>query len=248
MLALLCACSMHAGASSPLSDAARALGDIRSGTMRFRLNAQTPGGAATGFALEGTFDMSKAGELPRARLRYTTSGSARDIDATFVSDGKSASVQTGGRMIALPPAQAERLRSSDGAGPLRELRVDRWLVDPMTADGGSLDGVATTKTSASIDVVNMVNDLAALASKTGAAAQQITGKDADRLRRAVRRTAFEAWAGREDHYLRRLRMTVTLGVEGLGSLRRALGRYAGVTLAMSLDLEKPNQPVAAAAS
>jgi hypothetical protein len=241
-------------ATKTLRAAASKLGTIRSGKLALRLLVEPRGpGGEFGFGLAGPFALPKAaGALPVARLVYTQIAGGRRGSATFISTGRRAFVSVGGTAYRLPPAQARQLRGGTSAlgrtGGLKALRIDRWIEEPKASDGGRMGGVATDHVHARLDVVNAVNDLLGIARELGSSrAQRLTGRDAERLRRATRSGNFDLYAGKDDHLLRRLTVAVDLGFDVPKVLRAALGRVVGAKVLFDLRVTNPNRPVTVSA-
>ena len=126
---------------------------------------------------------------------------------------------------------------------LEELRVDDWIIDPKSSDGGDVGGADTDKIEAELDVVAAVNDLAELATSFGGSSlDAIEGQEAEQLRNAVRDAKIEVWTGDEDRLLRRLRLEADFDPQ-LPDWLEELARAAGSTVIFELEIDDPNEPV-----
>ena len=253
-LAAAAGCGGEAGTSNPgraLAETAANLGEIRSGTLEFRLAVEPhEEGGDFGFELSGPFELAEPGKLPVARIDYTqTAGDERET-VTLTSTGERAYVTVDGTAYELPPERAEGLRSAGetlggegGEGGLGELEIDDWIRSAESSDGGDVGGADTDKIEAELDVVAAVNDLIALSADLGGPElETVEGDDATQLRQAVEESKLEVWTGDDDRLLRRLRIEVDFDPslpEGLEELARA----AGSKVVFELEIDGPNEPV-----
>jgi len=136
-LAAVAGCGGEESPNEALSKTAGNLQKIKSGTLAVDVSATGRGAGADaglGFELDGPFALPTEGRLPVAKLRYTQLSGAQRATATFISTGKEAFVEAGGRAQRLPEAQARQLRAATGqvssGGGVRELRAAR---SPMSA-------------------------------------------------------------------------------------------------------------------
>lgn len=249
LVAALGGCGGESGTSNPgraLAETAANLGKIRSGTLHFELMVDPhEEGAAFGFELAGPFRLPRPGELPVAKIDYTqTAGDQRET-VTLISTGERAFVTVDGTTYELPASAAEQLRAgeSGGGSGLEELRIDDWIRDPKSSDGGDVGGTDTDKIEAGLDVVAAANDLIELARGFGGPdLGTIDGAEAEQLRDAVRDATLAVWTGDEDRLLRRLRIEADFDPqlpEGLEELARA----AGSKVTFELAIDDPNAPV-----
>src|SRR5918911_644183 len=172
---LLAACGGKA--HGVLSQTAARLGEIRSGelSMSFFVTPRGVGhGRRFGYELHGPFALRGNGSLPLAHVEYTQTANGKSATVTFVSTGTRAYVVANGRQIAVPTNALSGVGGSGGKG-FSELRNDDWGKHPhgagcKTKRQGSLECV-----DADLDVVNAVNDLAALA-------RSVSGRQLPRIR------------------------------------------------------------------
>ncbi|HEX9968811.1 MAG TPA: hypothetical protein VGB03_01630 [Acidimicrobiales bacterium] len=247
-LAAVAACGTGGGgASSVLEEATEKLAEVRSGELHLRVTASTLAADAreVGFDVKGPFALSDtAGGLPKVRFAYTDLLGAKSATTTFVSDGDRAFVEHGGRTTPVPEDDVAHLRGkadTKKAAALGGLRLDEWADDPeQSEDGGTV--------TAEVDAVAALNDVFGVAASVGADSgstfPRIEGKDAERFRRAVRSSRMEVeTAG--DNVLRALRLVIELAPPDADKerIQRLLGRFNGARLAVTLELDRVNQPV-----
>jgi hypothetical protein len=152
-------------------------------------------------------------------------------------------VTAGGKTRALPDGVVASLRGGDASDPLEKLHIDHWTHDARKSAGPRIDGVATDRISAKVDVVDALNDLSSLAGSTGGerVVPEVGGREATRLRDAVKRARLDLWSDKQDHLLRRLRVDVALGFDVPRTLRRALGHLIGAQLSLRMSLSRVNR-------
>jgi hypothetical protein len=245
-------CGGESGTSDPgkaLSETAAKLGEIDSGTLKFRLAVEPrEEGGDFGFELSGPFQLAEAGKLPVANVDYTqTAGDERET-VTLTSTGEKAYVTVDGTAYELPAETADQLRSaldgdSQGGAGLEELQIDDWIVDPESSDGGEVGGADTDKITADLDVVAALNDLVELAGGLGGPdLKPVEGEDAEQLREAVQDAKLEIWTGDDDRLLRRLRIEADFD-PSLPEELEELARAAGSKVVFELEIANPNEPV-----
>ena len=224
-------------AERTLSKASDALEQVRSGSLRLKVAAATTAQSdhEVGFELEGPFELAEEkGALPEVRFAVTDLMGARSQSATFVSDGRQATVTQQGRTTQVDDADIAHLRGrADAADGLLRLHVDEWARSPrVQADG---------KVVSEVDVVKALNDVLSVAADVGTeprSVDRIEGEDAERLRRSVRSSRLEVRVDEDTDVVRQVRMLVTFGVRARDDLARVLGRLAGVQLAVEFDLDE----------
>lgn len=251
--ALVGGCGSGPSAEEVLAETADRLGDIRSGTLALSLTVAGRDGdpaSAAGFELRGPFSLEGPGPLPVARLDYTQIAGAERETVTLISTGDRAFVEVDGRAFDLPPEQEASLRDvledvgEEGAG---ELPLDDWIEAPRLSDGGRVDGAATDRVDARLDVPAAVNALSALANGTGASAggmlPRVTDADAEMLERSVRTAQLELRTGAEDRLLRRLAVDLDFALAPPPALQPRLGRLVGLQIDFRLGIDRVNAAV-----
>lgn len=223
-------------AEQTLSKAADALEDVRRGSLRLKVAAATTAASdrEVGFELEGPFELAeKKGALPEVRFAVTDLMGSQMHSATFVSDGRHATVTQQGRTVEVEDADVAHLRGqADPTDGLVRLHVDEWARSPRMEPGGRVVG--------EVDVVNALNDVLSVAADVGAdprGVDRIEGDDAERLRRSVRGSRIEVLVDDDTDVVRQVRMLLTFGVRTRDDVARVLGRLAGVQLAVEVDLD-----------
>ena len=240
-------CGGEAGTAHPmqaLAQTAAKLDEIKSGTLHFALDVEPhEDGGSFGFELDGPFELRGPDELPVAEIEYTQTAGGERESVTLTSTGEEAFITVDGTAYELPPDRIDELRGESGAGGLEELRIDDWLVEPESSDGGDVGGTDTDKIEAKLDVVAAVNDLAELAQSFGGPAlDPIGGQEAEQLQSAVRDAKIEVWTGDEDRLLRRLRIEADFDPQLPGWLEE-LARAAGSKVTFELAIDDANEPV-----
>ena len=184
-------------AKDALSKTAANLGKIRSGTLHVQLLVTPTGkslGGATGFLIDGPFELSSGKHYPEAAISYTQLAAGKRATVRVISTGTGGVVIAGGKAHPLAPAQLEELRAAAApGGGVGRVVLDRWLRNPNLSDGGEVGGASTDRVRADLDVVQAANGLLALA--PGTHARRLEGANANRLAKAVRSARFEpkAW-------------------------------------------------------
>ncbi len=252
LLALCCAAFLGASCglvgSDPLERAASSLRDIRSGTLGFRLLAETEGGQEAGFFLRGVFSLPEGAELPLADLSYGRLGISGEPDTGFVSTGEAAFVEVDGQAYELPPAAVESLVGAAepaDEGPFGELELEDWVKEPEVSDGRPIDanGGESVVIEGDLDVVRALNDLLDLARGTGGFdVPPLEGEEAERLEAAVESARLETMTD-DDDVFRRLEIEVELGADAPESLSEPLADLLGVGFKLQVSIDEPNEPV-----
>jgi len=216
LLALLLAVGACDDDASPgeraLADAAEAMEGVQAGSLRFRVAASTTGQPRpVGFEVAGPFRLAeKEGALPEVELAVTDLLGRRSQEATFVSDGKQASVTQDGRTTELDDEAVAHLRGrADAEDGLLRLRLDEWAESPRLED---------ERVVAEVDPVALLNDVVAVAADVGADSREferLRGEDADRLRDSVRSSRLEVVLDPGTDMPREARAEVTFGRLGL---------------------------------
>ena len=233
-------------------ETASKLGTIRSGVLQFRQVAGAAGEETprdVGFELAGPFALPEPGALPVTQIDYTRIAGESRTTTQLVSTGSRAFVVLNGTAYQLPFEQTERLRApsqppeDDGFGGLR---IDRWIEDPQLAPGEPVEDTPTHRITGTVDVVRTLNDLFAFGRRVGAAelaVPEITGDDADQLRRVTESATVELLTGADDRLLRQLSVDIRLAAQVPDRVRTALGPVAAARIQLFLAVEQPNTPV-----
>jgi hypothetical protein len=242
------------GSEDALSETASNLGEIESGVLVLRVLVEGTGKGEgqVGFELDGPFALAQEGKLPVAEIAYRKIAGDETAEATFISTGERAFVETGGQTYELPDAMIANLRAPEGGTQpvegLEELEIGDWMVEPEVSDGGEVGGADTDRIRSRLDVVAAVNDMLELARGLGAAdLGTLEGDGAEQLRRAVQSSSIDVFTGKEDRLLRRLAIDVEFGATGPPELEQVLGELGGAHLIFDFEIGDPNEPVEVAA-
>ena len=239
-----------------MEETASTLNTVRSGVLQFRLVAGPVGAQENpevGYELSGPFALAEPGALPVTQLDYTRIAGENRATTQLVSTGSRAFVVVDGTAYQLPFDQTERLRApreaaeDDGFGGLQ---ISDWVDDPQLAPGEAVGDSPTDRVTGSVDVVRTLNDLFAFGRNVGATEldlPQITGDDADELRRVTESATLELLTGTQDRVLRRLSVDIRLRAPVPDRVRAALGPIAAAQIRFLLAVEQPNTPVTVAA-
>jgi len=230
-------------AKDALSKTAANLGKIRSGTLHVQLLVTPTGkslGGATGFLIDGPFELSSGKRYPEAAISYTQLAAGKRATVRVISTGTGGVVIAGGKAHPLAPAQLEELRAAAApGGGVGRVVLDRWLRNPNLSDGGEVGGASTDRVRADLDVVQAANGLLALA--PGTHARRLEGANANRLAKAVRSARFELYTGKKDRLLRRATIDVDFALDVPPALRKALGSLVGARIHFVLAVDRPNE-------
>jgi hypothetical protein len=237
-----------------LAETASNLGEIESGVLVLRVLVEGTGDleVEVGFELDGPFALAQEGKLPVAEIAYRKVAGDETAEATFISTGERAFVETGGQTYELPESMVADLRAAEGGSQpvegLEELEIGDWIVEPEVLDGGEVGGAETDRIRSRLDVVAAVNDMLELGRRLGAAdLGTLEGEGAEQLRRAVQSSSIDVFTGKEDRLLRRLAIDVEFGATGPPELEQVLGELGGAHLVFDLEIGAPNEPVEVAA-
>ena len=231
------------GDDTPLAAADKAMAGLDAGKVRLQLTATAGVDSPTapvGFRMEGPFSTAK-GTLAVLDLRYTRLLGGKEDVTQVVSTGDAVYVVAGGRVTEVPTADAARLRLGDGDGGVSELGVAGWAEDAKVqkrADG-------TRLVTASLDVADLLSDLARISEQAGGGTGSGLKLDADaagRLRRLVRSSVLTVELGPDD-LPRSLQAVVDFGGQVPDELRQALGPFAAARLELDLAVERLTKPL-----
>jgi hypothetical protein len=221
------------------------LGDIQSGLLSLRAEiiptGQTAKGAV-GVRLAGPFSFRSHQRLPVARIRYTQLAGSRRASATLVSTGRRAYVEAEGQVQRLSAAQERELARAVGGGSgsrgLGGLGLDlaNWTEDPKLGEGPS-GGTPTDRVTARVDAAAAIKDVLHAAGAGG----KLDDSAVAGIKRAVRRSSLELLTTKDDHLLRRLRLS--LGFRTPPQLAGLVGGIDGGRLLFVLAIARPNMRV-----
>ena len=236
-----------------LRETSEKLSEVRSGQLSMRFVVAPLSSASdsdVGFAIKGRFALAtQARRLPHTDLAYTQIAGAQQETARIVSDGRAAWVRIGGQAYTLPAQRTRRLRrgsgGGDGAAGLDILRIDRWIADPKSSDGGQIDGVSTTRITGKLRVATALRDLLALGRRAGTdvGARPIGDEAADKLEEAKENASITLHTGEDDRVLRKLVLRASFPLQRTRELGGTIGRLRGAEVRFSLSLRRVGRPV-----
>ncbi|HUQ21845.1 MAG TPA: hypothetical protein VM049_02425 [Gaiellaceae bacterium] len=241
---VLAGCAGEAGPAGPaLQGTAANLDEIESGVLSVSVRMAPKDGEEFGYDIRGPVELAGDGKFPLADVKYTQIAGGRDDTVRLVleEDG-SGWIERAGKRTDLTESQLSELRSSGsllGAGGLRTLGFEKWIVDPKLSDGPN----DTDKVTADLDVAAAMAGLSAL---SGALKQDVvlTAKQRKEVADAVDDSSFELLTGKEDRLLRKLALDFSLGADVPADLRDAIGDdVVGARFSFDLGLDKVNEPV-----
>jgi hypothetical protein len=236
VLALVVLCAAGCGSGSVVSETGKNLGKIHSGVLDLKLIVTPQDGSDPfGFELKGPFAL-REGKLPVARIAYTQVANGTSATATLVSNGARVWVVSDGGTNELTSAETSRLRAPES---LRGMDIGSWIRDETVSSGP--DG--TDRVRGKVDVVAVANGLRDIAALAGRRIETIEGRDADRLRDALRASRVELLTSKKDRLLRRLALFANLGFAVPESLKQALGTTVGAKVDFVFAVARPNSRV-----
>jgi hypothetical protein len=253
-VAAICALGCGGGGNDPaktaVKEASDSLGKIHSGRMDFSFTLTPhadPRQGPVGVKLAGPFAASTGNGLPQLQVTYTRLAGNKSTTAEIVSTGSAAYVVSGGQARPLSAPQSAPLRGAlTTSGGLGGLGVDpsRWIKDARLDAGPAIDGAKTDRITGKLDAGAALKDLAALAHRSGAAAQ-VPDSEIKRVDDAVSSSSIRVIAGHDDHLLRELTVRVALRLPP--GLRSRIPAAGGVDALLVMRIERPNSPVHVAA-
>jgi hypothetical protein len=224
-----------------LADAQAGLAAVHKGDLDMRFTAGAGPQAAghdVGFALQGPFDFTgPAGTLPVAKLRFTRLLGGRDRTTTFESTADQAFVERGARRVALTPAQLQGLRLGPSSSEAVGLKLSSWATGKTVQRRAG----AMNKVDADVDAVRVLNDVLAMAGQFGGDVRPVQGKNADRLRQAVRTAHMTMLVGAKDGLMRSLTVDIAFAPSAAAAakVKQALGDLAAARLHLDLAVKAP---------
>lgn len=240
-----------------MKQAATSFGDVSRGTFRFAITI-TPNGSASAapssIELSGPFEIVPGKPLPVAKITYSVSSGGRSQVVTLLTTGDKAYTVIKGQAYELPASATKELKAAtkdlskpgEGKGLSGiKLNFDKWLVDPQVAAGRDVDGTATWRTTAGVNIVNALKDLTssagAFSSITGQSVPALKDKDLESVKKGIKDARVVVYVGRYDRIIRLLDLTMDFTTPE--NQQSALGGVTGGRMNMSLGISNPNQPV-----
>lgn len=247
-----------------MKQASQSFGEVERGVFSFEISI-TPKGSesaeASSIKLAGPFELVSDKPLPEAQITYTITSGERSQTVNLVTTGDEAYTIVGGQAYELPDEAAKQLReatkqlSDDGNGKDGKsestglsglnLNFDKWLIDPEVSDGGEVDGTAVWSTSAKVDVVAALQDLAssasALSGVTGSAVPKLSESEIKQLEDSFSNARVEVLVGKYDGIVRGIDLSMDFSTPA--ALSASTGGITGGKLNVKIGIEDPNQPV-----
>jgi hypothetical protein len=240
---------------------------VRSGRIDLSMELNSAGNSALGgplgVALEGPFENTPAGSLPRFALAVTLSTEGASIPLGATSTGSAFYLKLGGQYYELPRASLAALRSAyasaAGAGSgaaLSPFGIEplQWLSAPEVVGTETLEGVPVTHIRAELNVDRLIESIARISSLSSslrtlagghlpalAALLEAISSQAGRsaLAHALKSSQVNLQIGSRDHILRGLSLTVKL--EAGSGESAALAGLSKATLSVHLRLKQVNE-------
>lgn len=245
-----------------LTQATGSFAKIDRGVFDFKVAISPRGaaGAVSGPAavqLAGPFEIRTGDKLPTARIEYTVSSGGQKQTVTLITTGDKAYTEIQGQAYELPPGALKDLQKAaiglkskgKAGGGLAGLNLnfDKWVVAPKVVNGGVVGGQKTWRVDAGVNVVTALRDLIiqskALGSITGSQLPtSLSDKDAEVLRKSIKRAYVRIYVGRYDGILRRFDLTMDVA-QGGGAASAATAALSGGRANITIAISDPNQPI-----
>lgn len=240
-----------------MKQAAASFGEVKRGNFRFAISI-TPQGtesaAPSSIELAGPFEIVPGKPLPVAKITYTVKSGGRGQSVTLLMTGEKAYTVIKGQAYELPASATKELKSATkdlnkpgkGGGLSGiKLNFDKWLVDPQVAAGRDIDGSATWRTSAGVNITNALKDLVGsagtLSSITGQTVPQLKESDLAAVKKGIKHAEVVVYVGRYDRIIRLLDLTMDFATPT--GQQAAVGGITGGRMNMTLGISNPNKPV-----
>lgn len=240
-----------------MKDATKSFGDVSRGVFSFEITI-TPQGSEDALPstikLSGPFEIVPGKKLPIAKIEYTVTSGGRGNTVTLLTTGDKAYSVIQGQAYELPESASKELKEatkdinkpSEGKGLTGlTLNFDKWLVNPKVAPGRDIDGTATWQTTAGVNVVEAVKDLASsagtLGSITGAEVPGLKDEDLKEVSDGIKDASVIVYVGRYDRIVRLVDLTLDFATPD--DAKAETGGISGGRMNMKIGIAKPNQPV-----
>lgn len=240
-----------------MKQATNSFGEVNRGIFSFEITI-TPQGAEDALPstikLSGPFEIVPGKDLPLAKIEYTVSSGGRGNTVTLLTTGDKAYSVIQGQAYELPESATKELKEAtkdlsepgEGKGLTGiTLNFDKWLVNPKVAGGRDIDGTATWQTSAEVNVVEAIRDLAAsagtLGSITGSEIPELSDKDIEEIKEGIKDASVVVYVGRYDRIVRLIDLKMDFSTPE--DLTEATGGVTGGRMNLVVGISKPNQPV-----
>jgi hypothetical protein len=243
-----------------MKQATKSFGQVSRGVFTFSITI-TPQGSSTAspstIKLSGPFELVPGKPLPRAKINYTVSSGGRGQTVTLLTTGDKAYSIINGQAYELPATATKELKGAtsslsknDKSGKSAglsgiNLNFDKWLVNPTVAGGRDIDGTATWRTNAQVNIVNALQDLTksagTLGAVTGSSVPALTDADLAQVKKGIKNASVVVYVGKYDRIVRLLDLTMDFSTPAAASA--ATGGVTGGRMNMIVGISKPNQEV-----
>ncbi len=210
--------------------------------------------------LNGPFETSGKGKLPKLDLALTLGGAGANFAAGVVTTGEKGWIELQGTAYAVDDAtfaqfkkgyedSAAKTEGDSGNPSFSSLGIDplRWLKDPEVAGTETVGGAETHHITAGVDVSAFLKDISTLLGKAGQLGQatadvptSLTEQQRRDIEASVKDAALEVWTGKDDKALRRVKLTI--GIEVPEAVRPRAGGLSTGTLTFDLTISDLNEP------
>jgi hypothetical protein len=237
--------------------AASSFGEVSRGTFKFKITITpqgSPEAAPSSIALEGPFEIVPGKPLPVARITYTVSSGGRSQVTTLLTTGDKAYTVIKGQAYELPASATKDLKAAtkdlakpgEGKGLTGiKLNFDKWLISPQVAEGRDINGTATWRTTAGVNVTEALKDLVAssgaLGGITGGSVPALKESELEEVKKGIKNARVVVYVGRYDRIIRLLDLTMDFSTPT--GATSATGGVSGGRMNMLVGISKPNQPV-----
>jgi hypothetical protein len=240
-----------------MKQATQSFGQVKRGVFTFSITITPKGSAAaqpSTIKLTGPFEIVAGKPLPLAKIDYTVSSGGRSQKTVLLTTGTKAYTVIKGQAYELPAAATTQLKSATkdlskpGKGPGLSginLNFNKWLIRPKVASGNDIDGTATWRTTANVDIIAALTDLTnsanTLGSITGSKVPALKDSDLAAVKKGIKNASIVVYVGRYDRIVRLLDLTMDFVTPG--NLTAAAGGVTGGRMNLVVGIAKPNQPV-----
>lgn len=210
--------------------------------------------------LNGPFETSGKGKLPKLDLALTLAGAGANFSAGVVTTGDKGWLELQGTAYAVDDAtfaefkkgyedSAAKSEDDSGSPSFKSLGIDplRWLKDPEVAGSETVGGAETHHITAGVDVPAFLKDVSTLLGKAGQLGQAAAGvpsslseQQRKDIEASVKDAALEVWTGKDDKALRRIKLTV--GIDVPEAVRPRAGGLRTGKLTFDLTISDLNEP------
>jgi hypothetical protein len=230
---LLASCGGSSGpsAQSLVNDTFSSHTPIESANLAFTLSF-TPKGVAPPSPkglevdLNGPFQDTGPGKLPRFDLTVGLSAGGHEIHAGAIATGSQLFIQLGGSWFQAPEATyksieqgyAQATKNAQSRSTFASLGIDpsKWIVKPVNSYSTAVVGEPVYHVYGEVDVNAFLKDVSKLSQAAGPLGSSVPGASAltpaavDELARAVHSAHVDIFTGKDDHLLRTLEVAAQM--------------------------------------